>query len=295
MVAPIRLPSDRTRSSAVGLESSNPFSQFLARLRRVRGFTDAKRVCMFSVRLAQLPLRIRPFFLLTTFVALSILSVLGFHPTLATHLAPPSVPFSDKVLHFVCFLFATTTFYHIWVVEDHARKVFVGWRWFNEILTFAVCCIVGGICSEFVQSLLPYKTFQFGDVFANLFGSGLGLWSSWKRARDARRDKELRRLYVRMGQFDQEEDDDSDHSDHDHDRDEYDNSDRLERGLLPSRESNGEPRGGRNGPASTSRRDSNPWDDQDDDQESRHEGDIFDLGAEEDEVEDEVDQQRSRR
>jgi len=61
--------------------------------------------------------------------------------------------------------------------------------------TAFLCFILGGVVSEFVQSLLPYKTFDFGDVVANLLGSGLGLFISFHAERYYRRRREISRLY----------------------------------------------------------------------------------------------------
>ncbi|BGP43784.1 hypothetical protein JCM10450v2_007982 [Rhodotorula kratochvilovae] len=198
MAPPIRLPSDRPSALV----------QSLHKLRQVRGFSDLRKWSLKSFRLADLPLRIRPAFIVLTFVTLLVLSLLGFHPTLATHLAPPDVPFSDKVLHFVCFGLATALFYACWVVEEHARRVWV-WRHFKEIATIVVCMLVGGIGSEILQSLLPYKTFQPGDILANLLGSSLALALSHHFAREARRSAELRRLYTTLDQISDDEDEDA--------------------------------------------------------------------------------------
>ncbi|GAA6055687.1 hypothetical protein JCM3770_001021 [Rhodotorula araucariae] len=206
MAPPIRLPSDRPSAVA----------QSLARLRQVRGWSDLRKWALRSFRLADLPLRIRPAFVVLTFLSLLVLSLLGFHPTLATHLAPPAVPFSDKVLHFVCFALATALFYACWVVEEHARRVWL-WRHFKEIATVLVCMLVGGIGSEVLQSLLPYKTFQPGDVLANLLGSSLALALSHHFAREARRSAELRRLYTTLDQI--SDDDEEDEQDGDPDGD----------------------------------------------------------------------------
>ncbi|GAA5883441.1 hypothetical protein JCM16303_003800 [Sporobolomyces ruberrimus] len=294
MPPPIRLPTN----------ARSPFSSYLSRFSRIRQLSDLSRLVYFSLPLSpSLPqLQIRPFFLLTTFITLVLLSLLGFHPTLATKIAPTSVPFSDKVLHFVCFFIATWSFYRIWKVKDEARKVWIGWRMFNEGMTFGVCCIVGGIFSEFVQSLLPYKTFQFGDVFANLLGSGLGLWISWKRARDQRREKELRRLYVRMDQFgDEAEEDDSDLDEDERER-RGEEGQGLVQGRTPSLRGSRTPKinggGGREREMEEGRsanpnrggNHNNPWDDRDDDEhEIEREGrEIFGLGGD-DEDEDEGD------
>lgn len=97
-------------------------------------------------------------FILLTILSLLLLSVLGFHPTLAQRLAPPAIPFSDKILHFFAFGLASALFYACWVVDDSARARVWMWRHFNEALSGVVCVLFGGIISEFVQSLLPYKT-----------------------------------------------------------------------------------------------------------------------------------------
>ncbi|GAA5982687.1 hypothetical protein JCM10908_006745 [Rhodotorula pacifica] len=204
MAPPIRLPSDRNRTS--------PLRQSWQRLKQVRGFKDFARWSTRSFRLAQLPLRIRPAMILGTFLALLLLSMLGFHPTLATHLAPPSVPFSDKVLHFVCFGLATALFYACWVVEESARRV-TFWRYWNETVSLVGFTLIGGIGSEFVQALLPYKTFQIGDVLANLLGSGLAVVLMHHYSREARRAAELRRLYVHLDQISPEDEDDDDEDD----------------------------------------------------------------------------------
>ncbi|GAA5839746.1 hypothetical protein JCM9279_005156 [Rhodotorula babjevae] len=221
MAPSIRLPSDRP----------SPLAQSLAKLRRVKGLADLRKWALKSFRLADLPLRIRPAFVLLTFLSLLVLSLLGFHPTLAHHLAPPDVPFSDKVLHFVCFATATALFYACWVVEEHARRVAV-WRYFKEAATVVVCMLVGGIGSEFLQSLLPYKTFQPGDVVANLLGSGLALALSHHRAREARRDAELRTLYSALGDMPSD----------DEDEDERDRDEAAEEARRPLRSSRREER-----------------------------------------------------
>ncbi|BGP20530.1 hypothetical protein JCM10213_003794 [Rhodosporidiobolus nylandii] len=194
MPAPIRLSVE-----------PSPLAQSLAKLKRVKSARECWRWSGKSFRLARLPLRIRPAFILYTFLTLLLLSLLGFHPTLASHVAPPAIPFSDKALHFVCFWAATTLFYAIWVVEEHARRWWV-WAWFNEIVSVGVCVFAGGILSEIVQSFLPYKTFQPGDILANLLGSSLGVFLSSRLASRARRDAELRRLYSHLGEMSDSDD-----------------------------------------------------------------------------------------
>lgn len=72
---------------------------------------------------------------------------------------------------------------------------------------------VGGIGSEFLQSLLPYKSFQPGDIVANLLGSALALSVSHHCAREARRTAELRTLYSALGDMPSDEGDDDDDDD----------------------------------------------------------------------------------
>jgi hypothetical protein len=89
------------------------------------------------------------------------------------------------------------------------------WLWRNAplSLTWLVCFFAGGIGSEFVQGLLPvsapllsttvhgshlarqYKTFQWGDVVANLLGSSLGLFASFHFEKRYRAQREIARLY----------------------------------------------------------------------------------------------------
>lgn len=152
-----------------------------------------------------LPLRIRPAFVVLNILALIVLAVLGFHPNSGSF-----VPINDKLLHFICFFFATGLFYFIWDVDEPARRVWI-WRHVALILTWFVCFVGGGLGSEIVQSALPYKTFQWGDVFANFLGSALGLFVSYHAERRHRLRREIARLYEPLDQElygDEEEEDD---------------------------------------------------------------------------------------
>jgi len=105
-----------------------------------------------------------------------------------------ALPLNDKLLHFICFAVATGVFYFIFDVEEEARRI---WFWRNAGLIFTafVCFFCGGILSEFVQSMLPYKQFQKGDVVANLFGSSIGLCVAYYAERHYRHRREISRLY----------------------------------------------------------------------------------------------------
>lgn len=61
------------------------------------------------------------------------------------------------MLHFLAFFILSATFY--WVLEA-PRK-----RCIN--LTLFVCAFVGGIGSEFVQGLLPYRDFDINDIYVS--------------------------------------------------------------------------------------------------------------------------------
>ncbi|KAI0030804.1 hypothetical protein K488DRAFT_53419 [Vararia minispora EC-137] len=134
------------------------------------------------------PLRIRWWFVLITGLVMVTLAFLGL--TNWAH----ALPVNDKLLHFVCLGLATFLFYFITDVEEDARRI---WFWHRAplILTSFVCLFLGGIASEFVQSLLPYKNFQFGDIVANLLGSSIGLLSAYHAERYHRHRREISRLY----------------------------------------------------------------------------------------------------
>lgn len=143
----------------------------------------------------------------------------SFHPK-ASHL-----PISDKLLHFVCFYIATLLFYCIWDVDTEVLRSAPSqfWQKLPILLTFYTCFIVGGIGSEIVQGLLPYKIFDWADILANIAGCVLGLWTSWHVEKRIREKRELRRLYTPLD-FDDAADGPDGYGDHDDDGD-------LESGL----------------------------------------------------------------
>jgi len=105
-----------------------------------------------------------------------------------------SLPLNDKLLHFICFCIATAVFYFIFDVEEDSRRIWF-WRHAGLIFTAIVCFFFGGIVSEFVQSMLPSKEFQFGDIVANLLGSAIGLYVAYYLERYYRYRREISRLY----------------------------------------------------------------------------------------------------
>lgn len=77
------------------------------------------------------------------------------------------------------------------------------WRDLPLVLSLVVCVLFGAIGSEFVQGSLPvrlatnkYKTFDWSDILANLFGSGLGLYGATKIDKWYRARRELESLYA---------------------------------------------------------------------------------------------------
>jgi len=158
------------------------------------------------VRGRDLPLRVRPWFILFTVILMVLLGLLGF--TNLSH----SVPLNDKILHFVCMGSATGVFYFIFDVDEDARRVWF-WRYAGLMCTFVLCFLCGGILSEFVQSMLPYKTFQSGDVYANLLGSTCGLLISYNLERYYRHRREIARLYTPLDPADPVSDSESDDED----------------------------------------------------------------------------------
>jgi len=105
-----------------------------------------------------------------------------------------SLPLNDKLLHLICFCLATAVFYFIFDVEEEARRIWF-WRHSGLMFTAVTCLFFGCIVSEIVQSMLPYKEFDFGDVVANLLGSGIGLYVAYYIERYYRHRREISRLY----------------------------------------------------------------------------------------------------
>ncbi|KAI0829796.1 hypothetical protein BC628DRAFT_1358804 [Trametes gibbosa] len=160
----------------------------------------------FHIPKYDMPIRLRPWFVVFTCLILVSLALLGF--TNFSH----ALPLNDKVLHFLCMGIATGVFFFIFDVEEEARRI---WFWRNAPLIFTgiACFFFGGVISEIVQSLLPYKTFQAGDIAANLLGSSVGLYISYHLERYYRHRREISRLYQPLGTSALSDDDDDEDSD----------------------------------------------------------------------------------
>ncbi|PKI85114.1 hypothetical protein MVES_001219 [Malassezia vespertilionis] len=136
------------------------------------------------------PMRIRPAMLVLNIIVLIVLGLLGFHPS-----AQDYVYVNDKVMHFLGFMLAAFMCYMIWDVSESAERVWI-WRNAPLAISFFASIIVGAIGSEFVQSLLPHKTFQLGDIIANILGASIGLWLGHFSARAHRERRDLEMLYA---------------------------------------------------------------------------------------------------
>jgi VanZ family protein len=60
----------------------------------------------------------------------------------------------------------------------------------------AIVNIVASVMSEYVQALLPSKTFQLGDILANIAGTLAALWVAWYRYLQQRHRSERSALYL---------------------------------------------------------------------------------------------------
>jgi len=135
-----------------------------------------------------MPIRLRPWFLVFTCLIMALLAL----SSITNYTG--SLRLSDTLLHFICFCIATGVFYFIVDVEEDARRIWY-WRHSSLIFTALVCCFFGGIVSEIVQAVLPYKTFRPGAVLANLSGAILGLYLAYHLEKYHRHRREISRLY----------------------------------------------------------------------------------------------------
>ena len=71
-----------------------------------------------------------------------------------------SVNFSDKLLHFFCFLYLT-------IITWLSRIIY-------KELWLYVIVLAYGILIEIIQIYIPYRSFEFLDIFANFLGILVG-------------------------------------------------------------------------------------------------------------------------
>ncbi|KAG8213934.1 hypothetical protein J3R82DRAFT_10680 [Butyriboletus roseoflavus] len=185
---PCTSESESAASMANHVQPSSPSSP-LSSINVRKLVKKASKAVMRSHRVSvpkyDLPIRLRPWFLFSTLLVMLLLAFFGF--TNFSH----SLPLNDKFLHLTCFCIATGVFYFILDVEEDARRIWF-WRHANLIFTAVVCFFFGGFVSEIVQSMLPYKHFDSGDVVANIIGSTIGLYTSYHIEKHYRSRREVR-------------------------------------------------------------------------------------------------------
>ncbi|KAI8084847.1 uncharacterized protein BX664DRAFT_316372 [Halteromyces radiatus] len=86
------------------------------------------------------------------------MGILGFAPI---HLHER---INDKVLHFGTFCILSVFLYYLWNLSFRRNLIL------TTIILFALT-----IGSEFIQGLLPYRSFDWYDILANILGSFCGL------------------------------------------------------------------------------------------------------------------------
>lgn len=79
----------------------------------------------------------------------------------------PFIPYQDKWLHIASYLFLGWWFGRIFKRQKELFSVF-----------FAL--VVMGILIEFLQKMVGYRTFEYGDMVANAVGCILGTWNLLK-------------------------------------------------------------------------------------------------------------------
>ncbi|KAI9027246.1 hypothetical protein CLU79DRAFT_833170 [Phycomyces nitens] len=75
---------------------------------------------------------------------------------------------NDKVLHFFSFFLLGSCLYYVWNLSYRRNVLFA-----------AIILLFAAVISECVQGLLPYRTFDFNDIFANVAGGGCGIGLSF--------------------------------------------------------------------------------------------------------------------
>ncbi|CAO0789427.1 unnamed protein product [Mucor circinelloides] len=96
--------------------------------------------------------------LVALFLFLVLMGILGFAPI---HLHEQ---FNDKVLHFSIFFILAVFLYFLWNLSVKR----------NLILATSILLVLA-VGSEFIQGLLPYRTFDGYDILANLVGGTTGI------------------------------------------------------------------------------------------------------------------------
>ncbi|OCF43657.1 hypothetical protein I317_02549 [Kwoniella heveanensis CBS 569] len=133
---------------------------------------------MRSYPLKDFPLNIRPGMVFATAAWVILLGILGMAPL-------PTLPINDKALHFFGLGFATFLLYFVLEVPEGAGRRIWYFRRAPLLFTLVGAFFFGGI----------WKTFQFGDIVANLLGSTLFLYLAHLAHKRHLRKLELSSLY----------------------------------------------------------------------------------------------------
>ncbi|KAG0167261.1 hypothetical protein DFQ28_000631 [Apophysomyces sp. BC1034] len=86
------------------------------------------------------------------------MAILGFAPIQLGHRV------NDKVLHFSAFFLLGSCLYFLWNLSYK-----------RNLLLASIILFVTAFGSEYLQKLLPYRTFDIQDIMANLMGGSCGL------------------------------------------------------------------------------------------------------------------------
>jgi len=74
----------------------------------------------------------------------------------------------DKLLHFSMFLIMTVLAFFVTITTTIAEKE-------TNFVAVAGIMVIASVCSELIQAFVPWRTFESGDIVANLFGTTTGL------------------------------------------------------------------------------------------------------------------------
>ncbi|WVR08467.1 hypothetical protein IAU60_005522 [Kwoniella sp. DSM 27419] len=143
---------------------------------------------MRTYPMRDVPLNIRPGMVFATAIWIILLGVLGMAPL-------PTIPINDKALHFFGLGFATFLLYFVLEVPDGPGRRIWYFHRAPLVFTLVTAFFFGGIVSEFVQGMLPWKSFQLGDIAANLLGSTVFLYLAHLADKRHQRRLELSSLY----------------------------------------------------------------------------------------------------
>lgn len=80
----------------------------------------------------------------------------------------PAFPFKDKIVHFV--LFFVLLILWLRVVNTSQKKIIV-----KIITIYLVFGIFIAILVEYLQQKIPHRSFDYGDIAANILGGAVGI------------------------------------------------------------------------------------------------------------------------